>query len=247
MKDCTPRRHWNDTAAKAIFRKTMHYESPPADLLGGKRRPESDAEPQCIRLLSSKLDRPVFCESGAEQRVFSWLEHCPEVRWYQEQPTAVPYSLGGRSGFYYPDAAVLDSSGRMVVIEVKPLYTMYRLETLIKAMAALDHFGTRGIGYLLLDPHGQTPSDLARIRYDGEVADTLESFLTHGPMSFGLLKRLLVMKHGRFELRSFVSMVINRDWSVTSAPGLRISNLQGGLSFRELRASPTSMPSTATS
>jgi hypothetical protein len=238
MKDCRLRCWWNDVAAKAIFRKTCYFESPPADLLGGKRRPESETESRCIRFLSGKLDRPVFCESGAERRVFSWLEDCPEVRWYQEQPTAVRYSLDGRSGFYYPDAAVLDSRGRTVVIEVKPVYTMYRLETLIKAMAALDYFGLRGIGYLLLDSRGQTPSDLARVHYDGDVADTLEPFLAHGPVSFGLLKRWLVMKHGRFDLRSFVSMVINRDWSVMNAPGLRISNLPEGLSFRELRALP---------
>jgi len=81
----------------------------------------------------------VACESGPEYRVLNWLERSPEVSWYQEQPVAVPYSFGGRNRVYYSDVAVWDRQGRVVVVEIKPLFTMYRQDTIVKA-------GMRAIG-----------------------------------------------------------------------------------------------------
>ena len=54
--------------------------------------------------LSERLQRRVACESDTELRVFSWLENSSQVRWYQEQPVAVPYQLAGVPAYYYPDA-----------------------------------------------------------------------------------------------------------------------------------------------
>lgn len=184
--------------------------------------------------LSERLQRRVACESETELRVFSWLESSSQVRWYQEQPIAVPYAFRGESAFYYPDAAVWDSAGRVVVIEVKPLFTMYRLDTLAKAIGAVNHFGPRGIGYLLVDATGRTLADLARIDYDTEVARIVQSLFFHGPVSFRLVRDLLRMRCGHFELAPFVSMVVNHDWGVTRAPGVRISQLPEGLSFSPL-------------
>jgi len=202
-------------------------------LMGCKRIPGNGAvEP--MGFLSETLQRRVACESDTELRVFSWLENSSQVRWYQEQPVAIPYELAGMPAHYYPDAAVWDTTGRVVIIEVKPLFTMYRLDTLAKAIAALDHFGPRGIGYLLIDAAGRTLSDLACIGYDMEVVRTVESLFVHGPVSFRLERDLLRMRCGGFEVTPFVSMVVNRDWGVTRAPGVRIYRLPDGLSFGPL-------------
>ena len=39
---------------------------------------------------------------------------------YQEQSTAVPYRLRGHKKLYFPDVAVLDNDGRLIIVEVKP-------------------------------------------------------------------------------------------------------------------------------
>ena len=142
--------------------------------------------------------------------------------------------MEGRPGLYYPDVAVLDSDGRLVVVEVKPLYLMYRQKALAKAIAALEHFGPRGIGYLLVDPRGRTLADFVHANYDAEAAETVESLFVHGPVSFRLLRNLLRMRGSCLKLTSFASMVVNRDWGVTSGPGVRIWKLPDGLSFRKL-------------
>ena len=41
---------------------------------------------------------------------------------------------------------------------MKPLFTIYREETVIKAIAALNFLGPQGIGYLLVDASGRTPA-----------------------------------------------------------------------------------------
>lgn len=125
---------WSDAAIKAIVEGSLaHFEAPPRDMIGMKRMPEESRTGDSFAFSSEKLGRKVACESGMELRVFSWLEHSPEVLWYQEQPIAVPYALGGRDRRYYPDAAVWDRDGRMIVVEVKPVFMMYRLETAVKA------------------------------------------------------------------------------------------------------------------
>lgn len=228
------RKRWSDISSKAIFTRVAYFNSPPWDLLGIKRMP--DKAPADIGFWSDTQSRRIVCESGAERRVFSWLERSPEVRWYQEQPVAIPCILDGRCCSYYPDVAVLDSSGKLVVVEVKPLFEMHRQDALIKASAALEYLGKRGIGYLLIDPNGRTLADLARIPYDLKTAKTVESFFHHGPAPFSMARNLLRARCGEFDRNAFISMVVNRDWGITSTPGVRIFRLPEGLSFRPLRA-----------
>jgi hypothetical protein len=241
---------WSDAASKAIFVNTVRFAALPRDLTGIKRVPASLQGPHFIGFTSERMRRLVACESGAELKVFSWLERSREVRWYQEQPAAVPYTLEGCHGYYYPDAAVLDRDGRVVIVEVKPAFMMYRIETLAKAVAALDHFGPRGIGYLLVDPAGRTIADLARADYDREIVSTIEPLFAHGPVSFRLVRDTFRLRQGRFDPAAFASLVVNGDWAVTSGPGVRISKLPQRLSFRALlgvasRISTSATPLTA--
>jgi hypothetical protein len=224
---------WKDAAERAIgpFR---HFQAPPDDLIGRKRLPAAPRDPNNQLLRSQKLRRDVACESGSELRVFSWIERSPEVRWYQEQPAVLRYTLAGRERPYFPDVAVLDQQGRIVIVEVKPLYNMYREETLAKAIAALNLFGARGIGYLLIDPSGHTLADLAHVSYDQAAADQVETMFEHGPVSYGTVIRKLSQLGARTDLPSFGSIVVNRDWAVTTDSPVRVSKLPRGQSFRAL-------------
>ncbi len=226
---------WNDAAAKAIFTDIALFESPPRDLRSLKRIPEPCPESRLSGFESALLRRQIACESDEERRVFGWLERSPEVRWYQEQPLALAYARDGERAHYFPDAAVWDRSGRIIVIEVKPLFMMFREETLVKATAALEYLGRRGIGYLLIDSRGRTLADMARVAYSADVVETMESLFDHGPVGFRTVRNAMRMWCGGFSLPSFVSMVVNRDWAVTSGPAVRIRRLPQGLSFHALR------------
>jgi hypothetical protein len=230
--------HWREAAAKAIFGQRRHFDSVPLDLVGQKRAPGNVHESIALGLRSGKLGRTVACESGMEQRVFSWLERSPEVLWYQEQPSVVPYTLDGTARLYYPDVAVWDGEHRVVVVEVKPLFMMYRKETAAKAIAALNHFGPQGMGYLLVDASGRTLADLAYEPFDMAVAEEIESCFFHGPASFSRIKQALSRRTGRFEYAQFISMVVNRDWAVTSDRHIDVWRLPDGISFGPLLSQP---------
>jgi len=226
--------HPPGAAHRAIFGRRGYFDSLPADLVGRKRAPGNLHESTALALRSKKLGRTVACESGMELRVFSWLERSPDVLWYQEQPTVVPYVLDGKSRFYYPDAAVWDNEHRVVVVEVKPLFMMYRMETAAKAIAALNHFGPQGMGYLLVDTAGRTLADLAYEPFDMAVAEEIETLFLNGPVSFSAVRQALSRRTGKFEYVEFISMVVNRDWAVTSDKRIQVWRLPAGISFGPL-------------
>jgi hypothetical protein len=176
---------------------------------------------------------------------FSWLERSPDVLWYQEQPTLVPYVIDGKNSNYYPDAAVWDSAHRIVIVEAKPIFMMFRQETLIKALAALRHFGPRGIGYLLVDERGRTLSELAYEPFDVDAVSEVEKLLAHGPASYRTARKALENRCGHLEWTTFASIVVNRDWAVSSLSPVRVSKLPEGISFRPLLPSRMAHPETA--
>lgn len=240
---------WSDLIEQAIFRDVERFSSPPKELRMPKRLPARSYEARLSGFESARLQRQIACESDEERRVFGWLERSSEIRWYQEQPLAIPYTFDGRRGYYYPDAAVWDRAGRVVVIEVKPLFMMFRQDTLVKALGALEYLHSRGMGYLLIDSRQRTLASVARLPYSADVVETMESLFVHGPIGFRTVKNALRMWCGNFDLQSFVSIVVNRDWAVTNGPAVRICRLPSGVSFRALRggvAARQAVPTTAT-
>ena len=227
--------HWRDIAPQVIG-WTNRFKSPPDIAIGRKRMPHAGEDGELITLHSEKLGRNVACESGTELRVFTWLEHSIDIRWYQEQPMSIPYVRRGRPRRYYPDVAIWDQEGRVAMVEVKPLFTIYREETVIKAIAALNFLGPQGIGYLLVDASGRTPATVAHHAYDEGAAQEIESLFAHGSVPFRAVREIWSRRHpGRtLDVLTFASMVVNRDWSVTDAPGVRVGRLPEGLSFRPL-------------
>jgi hypothetical protein len=82
----------------------------------------------------------------------------------------------------------MGKDGRVIVVEVKPIYYMYRHRTLAKASAALKDCGARGFGYLLVDESGRTLADVARYEFSTAIAEQIESSFRAGPVSFGRVR-----------------------------------------------------------
>jgi hypothetical protein len=225
---------WEEVLGKVIFRQVTHFAVPPEELVGMKRQPNEYVTAGHFE--SARLRRAVYYESPTELRVFRWLERSPSVRWYQEQPVRVLYAYRGLLKPYFPDAAVMGEDGRVMVVEVKPSFEMYRDITLAKATGALQHFGSRGIGFLMVDSSGQTLHDIAQHPFSPAVAEAIEALFGPRPVRFGQVRRKLEALMGRFDQKVFASMVVNRDWAVTRAPGVLVSRLPPELSFRVLLA-----------
>ena len=154
--------------------------------------------------------------------------------WYQEQPAIVPYVIDGMNANYFPDAAAWDCSHRVVIVEAKPFYYMFRRETLIKALGALRHFEPQGMGYLLVDERGRTLAELAAQPFDLSAAVNVERLFAEGPASFGKVRRALQNICGKFNWIAFGSMVVNRDWAVSSEEPVTVGNLPAGVTFHPL-------------
>lgn len=65
---------------------------------------------------SEKCQRSINYESGEEFQVYQILENSPKIKWYREQPIAIPYQYRGKDYTYYPDVVVLTDANRGVVI-----------------------------------------------------------------------------------------------------------------------------------
>jgi hypothetical protein len=225
---------WKNAAQKVVFAGGVTtFNTAPHEIVGLKRRPGGISVDEAIFFKSEKLGRHIACESVTEYRVVSWLEDAPEVVWYQEQPAVVAYKLDGRPRRHFPDIAILDRQGRLSILEVKPVFHMYRVETLIRASASLAHFGQRGMGYLVIDATGRTLSDHACVPYDLAIAQEIEALIAKsGAIPFRAVRQAFANASRRLDVAQFISMVVNRDWSVTQVGPVSISRLPEGVSFQ---------------
>jgi len=225
---------WADAVAKTLFDRMSYFPSPPIELRGLRRLPGNSSEPDALHFKSNKLNRMVVCESWRERQILSWLERSPDVLWYQEQPAAVPYVLDGEKCDYFPDAAIWDSQHRVVIVEARAIFRIFRRETLIRALAALGLFGSQGMGYLLIDAVGRTLAEIAQQSFDVGAAEEIESLFAKEPLPFRAALEVLKRRTQRFDWADFASMVINRDWAVSGRSPVEICKLPEGISFRPL-------------
>lgn len=231
---------WSDATAKAVLNgRFERFGTLPDDMATARRSTGEGGGRHALTFQSRKLRRMVECESGMEFSVYQWLEASDDVQAYQEQPIAIDYSDGGRARRYYPDAVVLGTDGRLIVVEVKPVFTMFRQRTLAKALAAIAYLQPRGIGYLMIDSRGRTLRDLAMRPYDAAQAQAVELDMQDGAIPFKRIKDIMADTAGGFDPAAFMSMAINRDWRVTDGP-VHISRLAPELSFRPMLAAATS-------
>jgi hypothetical protein len=238
LHGCWTLGRWADAVGKTLFERLSYFPSPPIELRGTGRLPGNSSgnssEPDTLHFKSNKLNRTVACESWMERQILSWLERSPDVLWYQEQPAAVPCVLDGEKCDYFPGVAIWDSQHRVVIVEAKPIFRIFRRETLIRALAALGLFGSQGMGYLLIDTVGRTLAELAHQPFDVSAAEEIESLFAKEPLPFRAALEVLKRRTQRFDWAAFASMVVNRDWAVSGRSPVEICRLPKGVSFRPL-------------
>lgn len=106
--------------------------------------------PSKAQYLSSKMGRPVFCESGLEATFGQALDQLPEVLWYQEQPTPVDYEFRGQTHYYTPDFVVAFVNGSATLVEVKINGYEFALDrNMAKWAAAIQYCKNRGLGFFV--------------------------------------------------------------------------------------------------
>lgn len=100
---------------------------------------------------SQKLDRVVHFESNLEFEIFTELENCEQIAYYQEQPAKIPYAFKGRQRKYFPDILAITTDGRGLLIEVKPTDNMALSVNRAKAAAGRAWAHARGWGWLVMN------------------------------------------------------------------------------------------------
>ena len=88
----------------------------------------------------------------------------------------------------------------------------------------------------MVDSSGRALHDIAQHPFSLAVAEAIEALFGPRAVRFGQVRRKLEALMGRFDQKVFASMVVNRDWAVTRAPGVLVSRLPPELSFRVLLA-----------
>ncbi|MEN4466844.1 TnsA endonuclease N-terminal domain-containing protein [Mycolicibacterium conceptionense] len=140
---------------------------------------------------SEKLDKTVVFESLLEEAALLVAERSARVLTYQEQPCEVPYSRAdGYRSVYIPDLLVTLTDGRILLVEVKPLWQMAVTDNLLKSQAGQRFAAEHGWGWVSVAHAGHTYADLLRRAVDPAVHATLTRELAAGPISWAAMLRL---------------------------------------------------------
>ncbi|MDM2535242.1 sigma factor-like helix-turn-helix DNA-binding protein [Mycobacteroides abscessus] len=142
---------------------------------------------------SEKTGAVVYCESSLEEAVFMIAETSTRVRTYQEQPCEIAYTgEDGMSHTYYPDLLVTLTDGRVLLVEVKPLWQMALTINRIKYRAGQHYAAKRGWGWVSVAARGHTYRDLGRRNLDPSVCACLAHAIEGGPISWRAMQELRI-------------------------------------------------------
>lgn len=140
---------------------------------------------------SQKTGGEVYFESLLEESVFLAAEGSSRVRSYQEQPCQIRYVGEDRiEHTYYPDLLLTLDYGRVLLIEVKPLWQMALTVNRIKCGAGQRYAAENGWGWVSVGSRGQTFRDLEEHDVDELTRTSLTAALTEGPVSWITLQQL---------------------------------------------------------
>lgn len=200
------------------------------------RDPNSESSGIVGSFFSDKCQRNIQYESGEEFQVYQILENSPKIKWYREQPVAIPYQFRGNEYTYYPDVVALTDANLAVVIEVKPpsgpRSGMVHYIVLAKALAAKAYLHSKGIAYLMVDAHGRSLQTLSQIDYNDKVGDIILSAIDEEETLYYKRYKTLIA-HEEFSASDLYSLVIKNDLAFQVYP-FRLSKLPQGLSFAPL-------------
>lgn len=97
---------------------------------------------------SAKSNRRMYYRSSYELRALQILEADPAVVSFDTEALRIPYiTPDGTSHYYIPDIIVLDSVGRMKLVEIKPAYQADDVSVVTKRKVASDYCAQRNLLY----------------------------------------------------------------------------------------------------
>ncbi|SID10614.1 RNA polymerase sigma factor RpoS [Mycobacteroides abscessus subsp. abscessus] len=140
---------------------------------------------------SEKNGAVVHFESLLEESVFITAEGSDKIRTYQEQPCQIAYiGEDGQPHMYYPDLLLTLNDGRMLLVEVKPLWQMALTTNRIKCEAAQRYAAQIGWGWVSVGSSGQAYRDLEQRDISDLTRASLTAALNEGPVSWAHLQEL---------------------------------------------------------
>jgi TnsA endonuclease N terminal len=99
---------------------------------------------------STKAGGSNDCESGLESRAAAFIEVSPGVSGWACQPLKLSLQVNGSIHEYTPDFKITLRSGRVIIIEVKPLSDCLRDDVRPKLVAAHHYFDCIGWKFIIL-------------------------------------------------------------------------------------------------
>ena len=164
-----------------------------------------DGKGRAGNFYSEKLRRMVQYESQLEMRFLARLEELDQVVFYQEQPCAISYRSGTQERLYYPDVLLSLQDGRILIVEVKPVFQMALHDNIAKWDVLKVYSDREGFGTMVTDGRltlQQIYQHSIKPGYEEAVLEEVE----HGPISWQ--KYLSIRDHFQPGRRDFAAVII---------------------------------------
>lgn len=159
-----------------------------------------------IKLKKSK--GKVEFESFAERKVLMMLDSCSFVKEIKTQSLIIPFKSNSNHYKYYPDIQVLTKDGRVILIEVKPLFYMMSKDSIFKYKLLKDYANKYGFGYAFMDDRYNTFDSVLKFQVSKEKDEKFICYLREKRyMNYKLYKEYV--KENGIKEKEIVSIVIN--------------------------------------
>ncbi len=117
--------------------------------------------------------RPYACESFLERHVLQQFLKNRTFREIKTQSLKIPF----KNWFYYPDFQCLTHDGRLVIVEVKPLFRMLEYDNIQKFHALKAYCEENGFGYLIVDDRNNSfeAIDIHNFEFEKQIMRELDA------------------------------------------------------------------------
>ncbi|AWG64777.1 RNA polymerase subunit sigma [Mycobacteroides abscessus] len=180
-----------DKWVHAAYWPPLSQDSASAHGLQRRRMPTPSGSAVVGSFTSEKTGAEIYFESLLEESVFTAAESSSRIQSYQEQPCEISYIGEDRlEHIYYPDLILTLDDGRVLLVEVKPLWQMALTSNRIKCGAGQRYAAQHGWGWVTVGSSGQSYRDLEQREISDLTRRCLAAALNEGPVSWIQLQEL---------------------------------------------------------
>lgn len=181
---------------------------------------------------SDKCQRHVGYESGLELLFIHFLELCPKVDYYLEQPVTLSYTRHKIKREYTPDFIVRLLTGECILVEVKNYEGMVDARVHRRMEALIEYCETHGFG-LLLTNGTHSVDRIRNYPYRTEIeAGLLELFENRDNRTIWLHEFKALMTKLNAKKIEFWAIVLKNNWAYYPMP-FRLSRYTPYTTFRK--------------